>query len=324
MSITRQYELLLAGTSISLPCFFPSMSSVKANLFTVDYLELIDAIAHPLFLISAYDVFNAAEEHQQRMAAIMRRAKDRNTVVFLDSGKYEGFWKGDRAWTVDRFHTVCQAYDHHLCFCFDNQSPPNTWETISEDVMASVLRDQEKAKGTVVPIVHGPWQLLSRAAQMVADKLCPVLLAVPERALGDGITNRARTVREMRKALDSLGFYCPLHLLGTGNPLSILIYTLAGADSFDGLEWCHAAVDHSTGLLYHFHQWDLLSNQTEWGRTADLPYIQAVLLHNLSFYRYFMRTLHSALIDGAAEGLLRAYLRCEHVKTVLSVLTRSE
>jgi hypothetical protein len=324
MSITRQYELPLAGTSISLPCFFPSISSVKANLLTVHYLELIDAIAHPLFLISAYDVFHAGKEHQQRMAAVVRRAKDRNAVVFLDSGNYEGFWKGDRGWTVDRFHTVCQAYDHHLCFCFDNQAPPNTWEAISEDVIASVLRDQEKARGTVIPIVHGPCQLLPRAAQRVADKLCPVLLAVPERALGDGIAKRARTVREMRNALDALGFYCPLHLLGTGNPLSILVYTLAGADSFDGLEWCQTAVDHGTGLLYHFHQWDFLAGQTEWGSSADLPYIQSVLLHNLSFYRDFMRTLHSALIDGAAEGLLKAYLRCEHAKTVLSVLTGNE
>jgi queuine/archaeosine tRNA-ribosyltransferase len=72
----------------------------------------------------------------------------------------------------------------------------------------------------------------------VAEQLCPVLLAVPERALGEGIATRIRSVRQIRKALNELDFYCPLHLLGTGNPVSIIAYTIAGADSFDGLEWC--------------------------------------------------------------------------------------
>lgn len=43
------------------------------------------------------------------------------------------------------------------------------------------------------------------------------MIAVPERELGDGIVARARAVHEIRRSLDSLGFYQPLHLLGCGN-----------------------------------------------------------------------------------------------------------
>ena len=103
---------------------------------------------------------------------------------------------------------------------------------------------------------------------MVAEQLFPVLLAVPERALGDGIIARTLSVRRLRQALDKLGFYCPLHLLGTGNPLSIAVYAMAGADSFDGLEWCQTVVDHQTGKLFHFQQWDLFKDQTDWETTV--------------------------------------------------------
>ena len=62
---------------------------------------------------------------------------------------------------------------------------------------------------------------------------------------------RAKTIIKIRKTLAPKKQYYPLHLLGTGNPLSILIYSICGADSFDGLEWCQTTVDYNTGLLYH-------------------------------------------------------------------------
>ena len=95
-------------------------------------------------------------------------------------------------------------------------------------MVTSVLRDQEYAIGTVAPIVHGAAALLPDAVRITAEELRPVLLAVPERALGDGIVERTRTVRNIREALSALEPYCPLHLLGTGNPLSIVAYALAG------------------------------------------------------------------------------------------------
>lgn len=308
MARNRTFDLCIAQTVIPLPCFFPSVSSVKTNLVPVDYVELLDAAAHPLFLVSAYDIAHVASEHRQRMAAALKRSNERGTAILMDSGNYERFWKGDPAWTLDLFHEVARTSEHHLCFCYDNQEPPGFADAIAEDVIASVLRDQKHAVGTVVPIIHGPTALLSSAARAVAEHLCPILLAVPERALGDGIVARAETVRQIREALNELEFYCPLHLLGTGNPLSIAIYAMAGADSFDGLEWCQTVVDHKTGKLFHFQHWDLFKEQTDWGRTRTLPYAQTVLMHNLEFYRKFMEGLREALINEMFEDFLKRFL----------------
>lgn len=307
MAQDRTFELAIAQTVVPMPCFFPSVSSVKTNLMPVDYVECLDAAGHPLFLVSAFDIANCPPEHRSRMNAVLSRSKGRGTAILMDSGNYEGFWKGELAWTPDRFHEVAKESEHHLCFCHDNQKPPDTAEAIAEDVVSSVLRDQEHALGTVAPIIHGPTGLLPAAARMVAEQLFPVLLAVPERALGDGIIARTQTVRLLRQALDKLGCYCPLHLLGTGNPLSIAVYAMAGADSFDGLEWCQTVVDHETGKLFHFQQWDLFKDQTDWGNNGVLPYIQSALMHNLEFYRTFMADLRQALMSARAEAFLRRY-----------------
>lgn len=307
MAESSQHELRIAQTVMPMPCFFPSVSSVKTNLMPVDYLELLGASSHPLFLVSAYDIANSTAEHRSRIDAALRRSKHRGAVVLMDSGNYESFWRGDPTWTAERFHAATGTSEHHLCFCYDNQQPPDSAEAIANDVIARVLHDQERAPATVVPVAHGRTDLLPAVAKKVAERLCPVLFAVPERALGQGIVARTQSVQSIRKALDELGFHCPLHLLGTGNPLSIIAYAMAGADSFDGLEWCQTVVDHETGRLFHFHQWDLFRCQTEWGANGVLPYVQSVLMHNLSFYRNFMRELGDATRSDALEAFLRRY-----------------
>jgi len=290
----------------------------------VDYVELLDASAHPLFLISAFDVANSCAEHQQRIAGALQRSNEKGSIILMDSGNYERYWKGDPAWDVDRFHTICQTYKHHLCFCYDNLEPPNTADAISEDVVASVLRDQNYAIGTVVPILHGPADLIPAAAHKVAEQICPILLAVPERVLGEGIVARIRSVRRIRKALDSLGFYCPLHLLGTGNPLSMVAYALAGADSFDGLEWCQTVVDHDTGMLFHFQHWDFYQGQTVWGGNDVLPYTQSALMHNLTFYRQFLQDLSAALQSDTSQEILETFLSKKRAKSILRVIEGGE
>lgn len=324
MAQNRTFDLSIAQTVIPLPCFFPSVSSVKTNLMPVDYVELLDAAAHPLFLASAFDIANCLPEQRSRINAVLSRSKMRGTAILMDSGNYEGFWKGELAWTPDRFHEVAKESEHHLCFCYDNQEPPNSSEAIADDVVSSVLRDQEYALGTVAPIIHGPTELLPSAARLVAEQLFPVLLAVPERALGNGINARTRTVRQLREALDDLGFYCPLHLLGTGNPLSIAVYAMAGADSFDGLEWCQTVVDHETGKLFHFQQWDLFKDQTDWGSNGALPYIQSALMHNLDFYRPFMVDLRKALMADTAEAFLRRYAPDKQASLLMNAIKGGE
>ena len=62
MTISRDMELYIAGTVLQLPCFFPSVSSVRTNLNPVDYVELLDLSGHPHFLVSAYDLSHCPDD----------------------------------------------------------------------------------------------------------------------------------------------------------------------------------------------------------------------------------------------------------------------
>ena len=86
MAVARQFQLCIAGTAISLPCFFPSVSSVKTNLMPVDYIELLDAAAYPVCLVSAYDIANSCAEHRERIDGVLKKSKERGPAILMDSG----------------------------------------------------------------------------------------------------------------------------------------------------------------------------------------------------------------------------------------------
>jgi len=144
------------------------------------------------------------------------------------------------------------------------------------------------------------------------------MLAIPERELGDGLMERVRTVREMRKRLNALGKYYPIHLLGTGNPLTMISLAAAGADSFDGLEWCRTVADYDTGYLFHFQQFDLFRNSRvrrvqdpkvrRLIEADDAPYALKVLSYNADFFKDWMKTIRAMIHSGQTEALLKAVL----------------
>ena len=91
MAINRDMELHVAGTVLQLPCFFPSVSSVRTTLKPVDYVELLDLSEHPHFLVSAYDLSHCPDDQYQRMDTALKRSKTRGSVILMDSGNYGEF-----------------------------------------------------------------------------------------------------------------------------------------------------------------------------------------------------------------------------------------
>lgn len=305
--ITRPESIPVMQGRLKLPCFFPSISSVKTNLRPIDYLELLGAVNHPLFLFSAFDYYYSSSEEKLRFKNLIELRRKSNCVVLMDSGNYEGFWRTDRKWTEEHFQKVSGEVSGAFSFCFDNQSPGADSGLNSQDVVARVLRNQTYiVNSTVLPIVHDTFGSIADTVVEVARQLRPPMIAVPERCLGDGISNRAKTVAGIRKKLNELQAYVPLHLLGTGNPVSIMIYSLAGADSFDGLEWCQTSVNHRDGKLSHFQHWDFLKKPERY-ETLALPYDRRVLASNLDYMRSFMLNLEAGISTAVnLEWLERA------------------
>ena len=193
---------------------------------------------------------------------------------------------------------------------------------------ASIKAAQRSARLTsapIIPIVHlprltdGDYQvdMAGPVMRQVAQALAPVMIAIPERELGSGVFERARTMAAVRAALKGLGRYQAVHVLGAGNPISLALLSAAGADSFDGLEWCRYAFDAERAQLHHFQLFELFGYQAA---LADSPvtssaaldpavsYTTKAVMHNLDFYHTWLRDLRTAVQDEKALVALLAEL----------------
>ncbi|AKG53115.1 hypothetical protein DGWBC_0431 [Dehalogenimonas sp. WBC-2] len=214
----------------------------------------------------------------------------------MDSGNYEAFWLRDRDWDLKTFEKAVSQIKPDLTLAFDNPWS-HTGGNGSLDLNIP----------NCLPIVHGnptnlPKQVLA-AAQSYKDT---PLIAVAERELGDGIVQRATTLCSIVKNIEGEGLKHGIHLLGTGNPRSILLYAACGAISFDGLEWCQTAVDQRDGTLLHFSQRELTGCECAACNTSG-SYSAVTLGHNLLFYIDWMQKIQSSINTGSVGDMLTNY-----------------
>lgn len=283
----------------------------------MEHLRLLTKVGYPQFLVSAYDLANTSPSHQKTMTGLLRRAVSSGSIVLLDSGNYEAFWSGaGTKWSAKRFSRILRRDSFQLAFSFDDPQLRGSMRTLVESLERGALRDQAAARhGTIMPIVHGSKDILPKLAKEIGKRLNPMVLAVPERELGEGLLERAATVAHIRSQLNQLGYYCNLHLLGTGNPLSLLVFALCGADTFDGLEWCQTTVDYDSVRLFHLSQWDLFRHQSGLDFREE-PYLSCVLIHNLLFYSQWLDRLRWAIRTGKWLDLLKKHLPKDIVREV--------
>ena len=96
-------------------------------------------------------------------------------------------------------------------------------------------------------------------------------------------------------------------MLGTGDPISVALLSAAGADSFDGLEWCRFVLDSEAKRLYPIQDYDLFQWQDKLSVFSDgivgheaedaLTWLGKVAVHNIEFYLNWMQELGEALED---------------------------
>lgn len=252
MSLRRPFELNVGDKGLPLPVYFPSISSVKTALQPQDYLQVLASLVgiNGQFLVSAFDL--AALDRPEDAAKLLKSSRDAGALTLMDSGNYESFWKDAQdQWLQSSFHQVLAGFPCDVAFGFDEQHPPTDATEHVALLVARWKEDQAAAASCqIVPIIHGQAQDLPGLCHAVAAQTGVSMLAVAERRLGDGVIDRSRSMLAIRNALDELGRYVAVHLLGTGNPISIALYSAMGADSFDGLEWCQTVVDHDTARQY--------------------------------------------------------------------------
>lgn len=309
---------------LTLPLFFFSVSSYETRLRPYEALVALKTFGAEAVLVSAYDFVaretgRAERREEQRlidkMIESLNDCRGSGGLVLLDSGNYERGRKSDGTWKRVNFRSALRRTPHDLSFCFDSLDPGATAPTIARKTIDTVRRDESFTSSSVLPIVHVPrdqeggyrTSLAPSVILEIAQTLAPPLIAIPERELGDGVLARLATMKAIRTELSRLNRYQPIHVLGTGTPVSIALLTAAGADSFDGLEWCRDVVDAEGKRFHHFHLFDFFRYQAELSASDvtaraqqddAVRYTGKAVLHNLGFYADWLRELRESAHDG--------------------------
>lgn len=310
----------IAHGKVPLPTIFMSVSSFNTNVDPPDAVRILLALKMPTILVSAYDLawaYNAASrQDEDRRDAALAMVKElekyqKEGLILIDSGKYESSKLKDKSWVENNLKEALSCTPHHWAFCFDNMDPSKGHRLAVEEIVKAVKRDQKFTSKTILPIIHAPklkkggFQLekIPQIIREVSEILEPPLIAIPERELGAGLIARAKTVREIRKELDKLPYYQPIHLLGTGNPWSIAVLAAAGADTFDGLEWCRYTLDTELEGINHFQLFDLFDDVD-----TEMGFGNSVTLHNLKYFTSFGNIMHDMFTQNKIESFVQGVL----------------
>ncbi|HEX7931069.1 MAG TPA: toll/interleukin-1 receptor domain-containing protein [Sphingomicrobium sp.] len=310
---------LIMNAPVDLPAFFYSVSSHETRLAPAAALRTLNMFGVETILASAYDTGPGAPKS---LITTLERRRKRGATILLDSGNYEKARRDDKSWTFETFKMALQATPHDLAFAYDTLDPKGDVDKVANTAIEAARRTARLTPAPVIPIVHLPRQrdgdyrtdMAGSVMRKVAQALAPVMIAIPERELGSGVFDRARTMAAIRAALKGLGRYQAVHILGAGNPISLALLSAAGADSFDGLEWCRYAFDAEHAQLHHFQLFELFRYQAEVAESLvassaavdpAVSYTTKAVMHNLDFYQTWLRGLRDALRD---EKTLVAFL----------------
>jgi tRNA-guanine family transglycosylase len=317
----RSFKIETNRKVMNTPFFFPAISSIKTNFKIGEYLELTKKIGYPGFLVSSYDLYNADENEKKKLLDIVSESTEGNMITLLDSGHYEAFWYHDKEWNFQSMESILDKISTDFCFSFDIfwNEKKNVEQYVKETITSVAKTAGMQKSGTTIPLLHSDIELFPEVVRKVVEGINPEIVGVPERELGLSIFERAETVKRIRDELDKTNRQIPLHLLGTGNPISILIYTLCGADIYDGLEWCQTVVNPETGHLFHFAQRDLIDCNCSACKIKDMSYPIQTMVHNLLFYKEFTETIRVSIEDNKIDRLLDKYLNSRNSEKVKKI-----
>jgi TIR domain len=309
----------IANARVPLPTLFLSVSSFETQLVPADAVRVLRVFRAPTILVSAFDMVKRRKP--QAMIEELTNYRERGGFVLLDSGNYEASRLGTRRWKVADYEEALAQTPHDWTFCFDAMNPPHDPDRAIDAIVKAVERDRKFTTAPVLPIVHAPirkeggYKLkdIPRIIREVSNRLEPQLIAIPERELGAGVIARIMTIRAIREELSNLPFYQPLHILGTGNPWSMAVLVAAGADTFDGLEWCRMAVDRQKDRLHHFQHFDFFSYQAgvadssitrEALKDQNVDFAGKVAFHNLDYFASLVKNMREAVTEGSIEAFV--------------------
>jgi hypothetical protein len=211
----------------------------------MDALDFSKEFLTECMLVSAYDIFHKhisfKEEHMC------------TDVTLLDSGGYESGETYDISTTSKYNYAVKEWNKESLISILD------TWPEYKAAIIVSF--DHGNHRICLSEQIKSALELFGKYPNMLYDFLVKPetkeqeyiqvnnvisqvnafkefhIIGVTEKELGNSILVRMQNIYKIRSALDNSNISAPIHVFGSLDPVTSILYFLAGAEIFDGLTW---------------------------------------------------------------------------------------
>jgi hypothetical protein len=276
-----------SGVRLETPLLVPSFSSkgFSGSGFNSEVAKLLSATSElvtEVYLISAYDVGRKNIPTPSQLPV-------RPELIFLDSGGYEispsydmtevarpSISAAKKKWSEIDLRSVLASWPKEIPAVFVSYDNPQERFPIDEQISRArdlfrahgagqfncLLLKEEKASQTTL-------REAINSAIAHADQLRSFdIIGVTEKGLASSPIERMLAIARLRRGLDEVDCTAPIHVFGSLDPLSICLYTLAGAEIFDGLTWLRYAFADGRCVYPHSHatlQYGLHHNDTNLG-----------------------------------------------------------
>lgn len=246
MIFSAQRKLRINENEILTPILVPSFSS-KGFPKLNEIISTAEDFITDIILVSAYDIYYQHIDSQIIFPE----------YIILDSGGYEAGKDTDFAdlgfpihhpgpWNEEFYKTVLDGWDPNLPTLAVSFDHPQNRSSIPQQIEKAHNLFEGKDNFSKTFLLKP-----ERIGQIHLD-LQPIIenitlldefdvIGVTDKEMGESMLKRMLNIANLRKALNEANINRPIHVFGSLDPVTTVLYFIAGADIFDGLTWLRYA-----------------------------------------------------------------------------------
>lgn len=242
------------GVSIKTPLLVPSFSSkgftIKNGKSNVSApLLLSRGFLEECMLVSAFDIYHSLIPEPDKFAYCTE-------TVILDSGGYESSsiydfsgiieYDGDsekiNEWNIEKLESVIENWSERYPAIIVNFDHGNIRKSLNEQISEANSFFHKYPKTLNIFLIKPetskqPMIQINNILESIHLFDQFDIIGLAEKELGDSMLMRMRNIYKIRKRMDEMKNSNPIHVFGSLDPVSSVLYFLAGAEIFDGLTW---------------------------------------------------------------------------------------
>ena len=122
------------------------------------------------------------------------------------------------------------------------------------------------------------------------------ILGFTEKELGDSMLNRLKFIINLRKKMDESDIFIPIHIFGSLDPITSVLYFLAGAEIFDGLTWSRYGYKDGNAVYTHNYGFVEFGHEEKDYIVRDMTYAR-----NINYLKRLTQQMKSFAVTGGND-----------------------